>query len=278
LQKENNFVLICSALLSLFAQTGKTGTVVVDDTRDELSELARSFNALSSMLRQKTWEATDSLAKGTEEIKSATNSLSSVTTEQAAALEEASSSVAEIEKHARSTAGAAVESQKLAEKYESTMTAGQTQISATVKPMSTIVEVSGRIARVIRVIDDIAFQTNLLALNAAVEAAKETAELVQNSDALIRVGQETAEEMAASLGSMMKEATEMMNLIRSISVASLQQARSVNELSVGLQQISAGVTTVCASSEETAASATELSQEACRLKDLMTQFNTNQTA
>jgi methyl-accepting chemotaxis protein len=265
-------------------------------------ELGGAFNEMLGSLRKviESIEAVaDKLAIGTNQIKSATENLSAVTTEQAAAIEEASSSVVEIGSKAQANSEIAGRTQHIAENYEKSVSTGQMQMSATVKSMADIINVSKEIGKIVKIIDDIAFQTNLLALNAAVEAAragkhgkgfavvaeevrnlasrssraaKETSDLISNSDAIILSGQKTAEGMATVLSGMMKDSLEMTNLIREIAKASEEQSNGVRELSGGLQQISTGITSVSSNSEETAATVAELAQQAQSLRELIQHF------
>ncbi len=263
---------------------GKAFRTMVEELRKLVSEVRLAFSEVSS---------------GASEISDASQALSQGATEQAASLEEITSSMAEVGSQAKTSSENAEQASVLASAARDAGQAGSDRMTSMVEAMSDINGSSQQIAKIIKVIDDIAFQTNLLALNAAVEAARagkhgkgfavvaeevrnlasrsakaarETAELIEASGKKVAngltVAQGTSESFASIVGNVVKAA----DLVGEIAVASKEQAAGISQISQGLTQIDQVTQRNTASAEETASAAEQLSANAVRIEHLFGRF------
>jgi len=117
-------------------------------------------------------EGGEQVSSAAQQVSAASQSLAEGATEQAAGLEEASSSIEEMASQARQNSENAQQASALSTEARTSADKGTEAMGRMNQAIQGIQTSSNETAKIIKVIDEIAFQTNLLALNAAVEAAR----------------------------------------------------------------------------------------------------------
>lgn len=237
---------------------------------------------------------------GASQVASASQSLAQGSTQQASAIQQITASIDEIADKTKQNAEEANSAASLVEKAIEDVKHGNEQMRGMMSAMQDINKSSESISKIIKVIDDIAFQTNILALNAAVEAARageagkgfavvaeevrslaaksaaaasETAELIEDSISKVGLGSEIADETAKALGVITDVVQQSEVLINDIAQTSNYQATAVAQIEQAITQVSQVVQTNSATSEECAAASEELSNQAARMRDMLSVYN-----
>ncbi len=267
-----------------------------DTLGQALGEMTDKLNTILSGVNQ----AADKVGSGAREISDSATSLSQGATEQAASLQEITSSMTELASQVKINADNAGQADQLSNAARESAALGVSQMDNMTEAMKDISNSSEEIAKIIKVIDDIAFQTNLLALNAAVEAARagkhgkgfavvaeevrnlagrsakaarETSDLIEGSLANVNNGTNIAEETSSSLRDIVESVTKASDLVGEIAAASNEQALGISEVSLGLSQIDNVTQQNTANSEETASAAQELTAASGNLQQLLRHFS-----
>jgi methyl-accepting chemotaxis protein len=258
--------------------------------------IVRSLVKVLSRIAGMLGSGAEQLASASTQVASSSQAIAQGASEQAASLEETTSALEEISSMAKRNSETAQqantlsgESQKSAEEGNSAMTRMSTAINEIEKS-------AGETAKILKVIDEIAFQTNLLALNAAVEAArageagkgfavvaeevrnlamrsaeaaKNTAHLIEQSVNNAKSGVSISQDVASVLQAITTSASKSGALVGEIAGASGEQTQGIAQVNTAVSQMDKVVQANAAAAEESAAAAEELSSQANEVKRIV---------
>ena len=234
------------------------------------------------------------------QVSAASQALAAGSSEQAASLEETSASLEEMSSMTKRNAEDASATNRVMSEEAITnfqeMSVRTEQMNAAI---SASVTASRETAKIIKTIDEIAFQTNILALNAAVEAARagesgagfavvaeevrnlaqrsakaarETAEMIEGSNARIIEASQLNAHVVAALQSNTEIARRVATSVGAIATASREQADGISQVNVAVSQMDRVTQSNAASAEETAGAAQELNAHSISLKSAVNEL------
>lgn len=283
------------------------GDFTVDSTCEEaytggFYPLLVSFRGIADKLNDTMLQISQSssqVAGGADQVSNGAQALAQGAAEQASSVQELAATINEISNKVNQNADNARQASKAAGSVSVKMDVSKEKMQQMTHAMGDISSCSSEIGKIMKIIGDIAFQTNILALNAAVEAARagtagkgfavvadevrnlankstEASEnisaLIENSLKAVEHGTQIADDTAQSLIQAVNDVNEMTGIIEQISEASSDQADSIAQIMVGIDQISSVVQTNSATAEESAAASEELSSQSQLMKGLVGRF------
>ena len=260
-----------------------------------LKKMVDSNNYTLSNIKDAAYQVTTS----SSQVASASEALAQGSTEQASAIEQVTASIEDVAEKTKQNAQQANAAADMMVQAIETVQKGNAEMEEMVRAMQAINTASESISKIIKVIDDIAFQTNILALNAAVEAARageagmgfavvaeevrnlaaksasaaaETAEMIEDSIKKIAEGTKMANNTAAALDQITAVVQKSETIVQEIAEASNYQATAIAQIDQALDQVSQVVQTNSATSEECAAASMELSNQAAKMRELVSVY------
>ncbi|HUD99549.1 MAG TPA: methyl-accepting chemotaxis protein [Bryobacteraceae bacterium] len=198
----------------------------------------------------------DQVLGASHEMAASSQSLAQGASEQAASLEETSAATEQLR--------GATHSNTVAAEVDREVSAANQMLDEMVASMHAIRTSSDKISKIIKVIDEIAFQTNILALNAAVEAAragqagagfavvadevrnlaqrsaqaaKDTAELIQESILRSNEGSTKLERVAEAIRQVTGSTVQVKTLVDEVETGGQEQVRGIDQIADSLVQI-----------------------------------------
>lgn len=247
--------------------------------------LSRTLIRMASLLSESICQVTSA----SNQSSAASQSLAQGATEQAAGLEETSSSLEEMSSMTKQNADNAQQANTLAADAKKAANNGSQAMTRMDGAIKDIQKSSDETAKIIKVIDEIAFQTNLLALNAAVEAArageagkgfavvaeevrnlamrsseaaKNTSDLIEQSVNNGRNGVQICGEVKKALDEIVASIGKTTDLVGEIATASNEQAQGVDQINTAVSRMDKITQQNAANAEESASASEELNAQA----------------
>ncbi len=271
--------LLAGALIAFFVLRG---------VNRSLRHIVHDLNSGAEQVRS----ASTQLAHSAQDLSQGASEAASSISETSASRNQIASMIEQNTGNTRAAAGVATRSQ------EKCSSAGALveEMTGAIRELSTASEKS---AKIIKVIDEIAFQTNILALNAAVEAARagesglgfavvaeevrnlahrsadaarEISELIADSVSKSKSGRTQVEAVAAAIRSVVALSAQVKPLVDQVDQGSQEQARGIGQFSQAVARLEQVSQTTSATTEESAAAAEELSAQAHALLDASAQL------
>ena len=227
----------------------------------------------------------DQVSQTVAQMNEASHSLAENSQITSASVDQVSASAEETDAQVKANAEAAATADKLVNAASKVTNAGSEKVDAMVAAMQDINASSADIAKIIKVIDEIAFQTNLLALNAAVEAARagqhgrgfavvaqevrnlagrsakaarETSDLIENATDRVGAGVRLASETSEAFNRIAQDIEKVKALVQDINSASDEQSRGVAQINQAIGDVARTALSTSQQADELSATAQEM--------------------
>jgi methyl-accepting chemotaxis protein len=270
---------------------------VVESFEQAFGSLNTAFSVMSEQI--------DQVAASVGQVSHASQILSTNSQVASASVEEVSASVNQTDQQVRANAEASEKAAEFVGSAVGLANQGADKIKDMVSAMHGIKTSSQDIAKIIKVIDEIAFQTNLLALNAAVEAARagqhgrgfavvaqevrnlagrsakaarETSELIEDASNRVNAGVRIADETSEAFTGISSQITQVKDIVEEIDRSGAEQSRGVAQISQAMTEISKAALDTSQQADELAAGAAEMSAATEQMKEEIKRFTLRKTA
>ena len=264
----------------------------------------RLVETMADSLRQ-VKVAVEQIGQASTQLSATSQMMSSGAVELNRAAEESSSAMGRSADMIKASTDNAAMANQLVNQTATAAQGGQARMEEMTGAMGAINSSAQQIAKIIKVIDEIAFQTNLLALNAAVEAAragrhgkgfavvaqevrnlaersakaaKETAALIEDSVGKVAQGVRIADATRGALVEIVGNVVKVVDLVGEIASGAQEQARTIRAVTESMRQVAESAQSGSQQSNEVAAAAEQLGRQMDILKQRTDRYQVGEAA
>ncbi len=287
---------------------GNMNVQLNEEYEGRFKTIRTAFENLSSSLNHALHLINDTaiqVSMGSGQVADGAQALAEGASEQASSIDKLNDSISNIAEQAEKNTDYVKAATSFVEKTSADVTAGNEHMKQLTEAMKEITSSSGQIEHITRVIEDIAFQTNILALNAAIEAARageagkgfavvadevrnlaaksadaarQTSDLIHHSVTTVSKGTRLTGETAGILRKVEDSTYKITESFSKIEESSARQTDAIEQVKIGLIQVSSVVQTNAATAEENSTASDEMSSYAAALRAEVEKFNLNGAA
>lgn len=277
-------------LLAVFVGFGILVSMIVGN------QIAKGINKMLEQADMHLEETSKKFATYSNELAVTSTNLADGSSKQAAFIQETSATMSQTVAMVTKNNQHTKEALTLVEESADVSEHGLESMGNMKRSMNELKESSGKIAKIVKVIDDIAFQTNILALNAAVEAAragdvgkgfavvaeevrnlaqksaqaaKDTTDIIERNIELSNQGVNMSIDVAEVLEKINSKIHIINTIINEIAQASEEQEKGVSQVNESIKQMEDVTQQNAATSQESSAISQQLSYQAEELANLV---------
>ena len=259
--------------------------------------VARGVNQSLQQAASEVRVSAEQVVSASDQVASASQNLAQGSSQQAATLEETSASGQQISVMTARNAEASSNTARLMAEVDQRVADANRTSAEMLQSMSQITAASEKIAKIIKVIDEIAFQTNILALNAAVEAARageaglgfavvadevrslaqraskaarDTTELIAEAVQTAKNGSDNLGQVTLAIQAITERSVQVKILVDQVSHGAGEQSRGMQQISTALVQMEQVTQQAAATAEESASASQELKAQAQSMTEIVT--------